>query len=143
MTTLYGIPNCDSVKKARAWLAKEGCAFIFHDFKKLGVPPHELARWTRALGWRNLINRQGSTWRKLDANVQMAVQDEASAWALMLAQPSVIRRPVVDWGDAITVGFDANAWNRRPEADHFVAARQPRQDGLSPIFTAAQRTFSI
>lgn len=136
MTTLYGIPNCDSVKNARAWLAEHDCAYTFHDFKKLGVPPHELARWTLALGWWNLVNRQGSTWRKLGQGMQLAVQCEGSAWALMRAQPSVIRRPVVDWGDAITVGFDATAWSRRPESGTMPAALQPLKGGFATIFTA-------
>ena len=137
MTTLYGISNCDSVKKARAWLAEHDCAYTFHDFKKHGVPPHELARWTLALGWWNLVNRQGSTWRKLDQGMQLAVQCEGSAWALMRAQPSVIRRPVVDWGDAITVGFDATSWDRRPEAGPRPATLPRIQAGFTPIFTAS------
>jgi len=109
--TLYGIPNCDTVKKARAWLDGQGVAYQFHDFKKAGVPPDRLAGWSRAVGWEKLVNRQGTTWRKLDAAQQAEVRDEASARALMLAQPSVIKRPVVEWpGGATTVGFDAGAW---------------------------------
>ena len=105
---IYGIPNCDTVKKARAWLAEHGASVVFHDFKKQGVPPAPLARWIAAAGWERLLNRQGSTWRKLDAAQQAAVVDAASAQALMLAQPSVIKRPVVHWPDgAITVGFDS------------------------------------
>lgn len=142
MTTLYGIPNCVSVKKARAWLEDHDCDFTFHDFKKLGVPPHELARWTLALGWWNLVNRHGGTWRKLGEDAQLAVQSEASAWALMRAHPSVIRRPVVDWGNAITVGFNETTWNRRPQAGHPVATLQLHQAAVAPIFTAFQRTFS-
>ncbi len=111
MPTLYGIPNCDTVKRARAWLAERGVAVAFHDFKKAGVPADELDRWTAALGWDRLINRQGTTWRRLDEATRAAVVDAASARALMLAQPSVIRRPVVDWGDGrLTVGFDPAAW---------------------------------
>ena len=137
MTTLYGISNCDTVKKARAWLTERDCAFVFHDFKKLGVPPQELARWTQTLGWWNLINRRGSTWRKLDPDVQLAIQDPDSACALMLAQPSVIRRPVVDWGDAITVGFDQTAWNHRPGVALPLGTVHRYQAGFAPIFTAA------
>jgi arsenate reductase (glutaredoxin) len=136
MTIVYGIPNCDSVRTARAWLAATGCAYTFHDFKKHGVPPHELARWTLALGWWNLLNRQGSTWRKLDPVVRSAVQCEGSAWALMRAHPSVIRRPVVDWGDAITVGFDETAWNRRMQVGRRPALLARIQAGFTPIFTA-------
>ncbi len=111
---LFGIPNCDTVKRARAWLAQQGVEVVFHDFKKAGVPPEGLDGWIAALGWQPLVNRQGSTWRKLDTAAQTAVVDAASARALMLAQPSVIKRPVVEWPDgAVTVGFDAGTWAAR------------------------------
>ena len=114
MITLYGIPNCDTVKKARAWLADRGKAYEFHDFKKQGVPPAELTRWAEALGWETLLNRKGTTWRQLAAEEQLAVHDSASAQALMQAQTSVIKRPVVDWGEGdLTVGFDPKAWETR------------------------------
>jgi len=104
--TLYGIPNCDTVKRARTWLAEQGAAAVFHDFKKAGVPESALAGWIAAVGWDRLINRQGTTWRKLDAALQANVADAASAAALMQAQASVIKRPVVQWPDGrITVGF--------------------------------------
>jgi Spx/MgsR family transcriptional regulator len=112
--TLYGIPNCDTVKKARAWLAGQGVACAFHDFKKQGVPPERLDGWMAAAGWQKLLNRQGTTWRKLDAETQARAGDAAGARALMLEQPSVIKRPVVEWSDgAVTVGFDADAWKQR------------------------------
>lgn len=110
MITVYGIPNCDTVKKARAWLAQQQLDYQFHDFKKQGVPAARLAAWEQALGWPKLLNRQGTTWRKLDAATQLAVDDAASAQRLMLAQPSLIKRPVVEWGERITVGFDAAGW---------------------------------
>jgi Spx/MgsR family transcriptional regulator len=110
MITLYGIPNCDTVKKARAWLTDNGQAYTFHDFKKQGVPADQLAQWAQSPGWEKLLNRKGTTWRKLDAATQAGVQDGASAQALMLANPSMIKRPVVDWGSEVTVGFDAAAW---------------------------------
>ncbi len=111
--TVYGIPHCDTVKRARAWLAARGVEAAFHDFKKAGVPPEALDAWLAALGWERLLNRQGTTWRKLDDATKAAVTDAASARALMLAQPSVIRRPVVRWGDgALTVGFDPDDWAR-------------------------------
>lgn len=107
MTVLYGIPNCDTVKKARAWLDAAGVDYRFHDFKKAGVPAEALTAWLAAVGWERLLNRQGTTWRKLDAAVQAGVVDAASAAALMREQPSVIKRPVVAWADgAVTVGFD-------------------------------------
>jgi arsenate reductase len=111
MTTLYGIPNCDTVKRARDWLATQGVAYEFHDFKKAGVPPERLAAWVAAAGWERVLNRKGTTWRKLDAAQQAGVTDAASAQALMREQASVIKRPVVEWDDGrITVGFDAAAW---------------------------------
>jgi Spx/MgsR family transcriptional regulator len=109
--TLYGITNCDTVKKARAWLTAQGVDYTFHDFKKQGVPADRLQAWTAAVGWEKLVNRQGTTWRKLEPQAQAAVKDAASAQALMLAQPSVIKRPVVEWdGRRTTVGFDTDAW---------------------------------
>lgn len=111
--TLHGIANCDTVKKARAWLAAQGAPYVFHDFKKSGVSAEQLTRWSQAVGWQALLNRRGTTWRRLDAATQAGAQDEASASALMLAKPSVIKRPVVDWGDATTVGFDLLDWQQR------------------------------
>ncbi len=111
MTILYGIPNCDTVKRARDWLATHGIACEFHDFKKAGVPADRLAAWVAAAGWECVLNRKGTTWRKLAEAQQAAVVDAASAQALMREQPSVIRRPVVEWDDGrITVGFDEAAW---------------------------------
>ena len=110
--TVYGIPNCDTVKKARAWLAEQGVAYQFHDFKKQGVPADRLPAWIAAVGWEKLVNRQGTTWRKLDPATQAVVHDAASAAALMAGQPSVIKRPVVEWASgATTVGFDAARWS--------------------------------
>ena len=111
---LYGIPNCDTVKKARTWLAEHGVAFTFHDFKKQGVPPEHLARWIAAAGWDKVLNRQGTTWRKLPPEQQAAVHDAASAAALLQREASAIKRPVVEWpGGAITVGFAPDDWARR------------------------------
>ena len=112
--TLYGIPHCDTVKKARAWLAERGAEVRFHDFKKQGLPADHLARWIDAVGWQKVLNRQGTTWRKLDAAVQANVGDDASARALMLAQPSAIKRPVAQWPDgSVSVGFAEADWARR------------------------------
>jgi Spx/MgsR family transcriptional regulator len=112
--TLYGIPNCDTVKRARAWLSAHAIDARFHDFKKDGVPGPRLASWLAALGWETVLNRRGTTWRRLDEEERAGVTDAASAERLMLAQPSLIKRPVVEWGRGeITVGFDADAWSRR------------------------------
>lgn len=111
---VYGIPNCDSVRRARAWLGARGIEHEFHDFKKAGVPAVALESWVAALGWQPLVNRQGSTWRKLDAAAQQAVVDATSARDLMRVQPSLIKRPVVLWADGeVTVGFDEPRWAAR------------------------------
>ena len=106
MITLYGIPNCDTVKKARTWLTEHGVDYQFHDFKKQGVPEDHLDAWLRNVGWETLVNRKGTMWRKLDDAVKATVVDAASARAVVLVQPSVVKRPVVVWGDGkVTVGF--------------------------------------
>ena len=103
---LYGIPNCDSVKKARTWLADQGIDYVFHDFKKEGVPADRLPEWLKLVGRDSLLNRKGPTWRKLDPALQASVIDDASAAAVAIAHSSVIKRPLVVWSDAqVTVGF--------------------------------------
>jgi arsenate reductase len=114
MITVYGISNCDTVKKARAWLAAQGLAHDFHDFKKLGVPVEQLTAWEQAVGWQKLLNRQGTTWRKLERAVQAGATDAVGALAIMREHASVIKRPVVEWPDGqVSVGFDAAAWAAR------------------------------
>ena len=117
--TVYGIANCDSVKKARAWLTAQGLPYQFHDFKKQGVPAQRLAAWMAAVGWERLLNRQGTTWRKLAPALQSKVCDAASASALLLEHSSAIKRPVVEWqrGDnlVVTVGFDALQWAQQQD----------------------------
>jgi arsenate reductase (glutaredoxin) len=104
--TLYGISNCDTVKKARAFFKDRGVACEFVDFKKQGVPLDKMAAWMAAVGWERLLNRQGSTWRLLNEVVKASVVDADSAAAVMTANPSCIKRPVVEWGGGeVTVGF--------------------------------------
>ena len=101
---IYGIPNCDTMKKARVWLQAQGVVHDFHDYKKLGVDTAQLIRWCTVLGWQKLLNRAGTTFRKLP----QADRDdltEARAIALMQAQPSLIKRPVLDVDGQLTVGF--------------------------------------
>ena len=106
MITVYGIPNCDTVKRARAWLTEQGLAYQFFDFKKAGVPAAELAAWCELLGWERVLNRAGTTWRKLDEADRTAVVDSASAQTLLLSEPSAIKRPVVRWSDGrCSIGF--------------------------------------
>jgi len=103
---VYGIPNCDTVKKARAWLTDQGHEASFHDYKKQGVPADRVDAWIQSVGWEVLVNRQGTTWRKLDDATKAAVVDADSAKALMLAQASVIKRPVIECnGQVLAVGF--------------------------------------
>ncbi|MEQ1687695.1 MAG: ArsC family reductase [Sphingopyxis sp.] len=102
--TLYGIANCDTVKKARAWLDARGVAYAFHDYKKVGITAATLREWTREVGWEVLLNRAGTTYRKLP-DADKANLDEAKAVALMLAQPSMIRRPVVTGAGALLIRF--------------------------------------
>lgn len=108
---VYGIPNCDTVKKARTWLTDQGLNAAFHDFKKQGVPEAQLDNWLAALGWETLLNRKGTTWRKLDAAVQASVTDSASAKQVMLEHASTIKRPVIAWPSGqVTVGFTPEQW---------------------------------
>lgn len=110
--TLYGIPNCDTVKKARVWLTQQGQAYVFHDFKKQGVPVAKLEAWLASLGWETVINRKGTAWRALDGAVKASVTDAASARAVALNNSSVIKRPVVEWSDGrTTIGFDPLTWH--------------------------------
>ena len=102
--TLHGIPNCDTVKKARAWLECHGVDYRFRDFKKDPPTAAELARWADALGWEVLLNRRGTTFRAL-SEAEKADIDKAKALKLMAAHPSLIKRPVMDNGRKVTVGF--------------------------------------
>jgi len=104
MTILHGIPNCDTVKKARTWLAERGMTYTFHDFKKAGVDPAALDRWVDALGWEVVLNRSGTTFRKLSEGQREGL-DRDRAVAIMLAQPSAIKRPILVHGDMIEAGF--------------------------------------
>ena len=114
MITVYGIPNCDTVRRARAWLTDHGREHRFHDLRKDGLPPQRLDAWLAAAGWERLVNRQGTTWRKLDEAVRAAAVDEAGVRVLLLAHPSAIRRPVVEWADgALSTGFDETDWQQR------------------------------
>lgn len=103
---LYGIPNCATVKKARAWLDERGIEYDFHDYKKLGVDAARLDAWMKKVDWQQLVNRSGTTWRKLDEARKAAVTSATAARVLMVEQPSVIKRPVVEAGGKLLVGFD-------------------------------------
>ena len=107
--SLYGIPNCDTVKKARSWLEAKGVEYAFHDYKKDGADPAKLKAWAGAKGWEAILNRAGTTFRKLD-DAQKLNLDEKKAIALMLDQPSMIKRPVVEYPAGLLVGFKEPEW---------------------------------
>lgn len=105
----YGIPNCDTVKKARKWLDAQGIGYVFHDYKKEGADAVRLERWADAVGWERLLNRSGTTFRKLPEAERQDI-DRDGAIALMQAHPSMIRRPVIETGQGILVGFREDEW---------------------------------
>ncbi len=107
--TLYGIPNCDTVKKARDWLDARGVAYVFHDYKKLGADPAKLTEWVAEASWEVLLNRAGTTFRKLPDAAKQGI-DAAKAVALMTANPSCIKRPVVEHPGGLLVGFKPDEW---------------------------------
>lgn len=110
--TVYGIPNCDQIKKTRAWFTARGVTIDFYDYKRTPPTRAMLESWSRQVDWTRLLNRQGTTWRKLAPAVQAGIQDAQSAIALMVEQPSLIRRPVVVVGTTVHVGYDADAFER-------------------------------
>lgn len=107
--TIYGIKNCDTMKKARLWLDEHGVAYAFHDYKKDGIEPARLERWSKAVGWEKLLNRAGTTFRKLPDSDKHAL-DARKAIELMCAQPSMIKRPVIEAGSRVLVGFEPGAY---------------------------------
>ena len=109
MIDVYGIPNCDTVKKARAWLDAQGVEYAFHDYKKEGADRAKLERWVAEKGWETVLNRRGTTFRQLP-DADKADIDAAKAVRLMAAHPSTIKRPVVEHPDGLLVGFDAAEW---------------------------------
>jgi arsenate reductase len=109
--TIYGIKNCDTMKKARAWLDDHGVAYDFHDYKLAGIAKDKLKQWSDELGWEALLNRAGTTFRKLPDSDREGL-NERKALALMLAQPSMIKRPVLDLGGKLLVGFKPDVYAR-------------------------------
>lgn len=113
--TIYGIKNCDTMKKARAWLDAKGVTYAFHDYKVAGIEEGRLKQWSKQVGWEVLLNRAGTTFKKLP-DADRAGLDEAKALALMVAQPSMIKRPVLDLGNRILVGFKPEIYAKDVEA---------------------------
>jgi arsenate reductase len=110
---VYGIVNCNSVKSARAWLQEHQMKYEFVDFKKTPPTADLLAHWCNAFGWETVLNRRGTTWRTLDAATQARVTDAKSAIAVMLDKPSAIKRPVVEDGQTMLIGFDATEYAKK------------------------------
>lgn len=102
---MYGIPNCDTIKKARRWLDSHNVEYTFHDYKKSGVPDKKLKKWEESVGWETLLNRRGTTWRKLDDKIKNNISAK-SALKVMLDNPSAIKRPILESGKKLLVGFN-------------------------------------
>lgn len=110
MFTVYGLSQCDTVKRARQWLDAQGLEYRFVDFKKTPPSAAQIAAWADTVGWDALLNRRGTTWRRIDPATQAAVVEAASAVAVLAQHPSAIKRPVVEGGKALLVGFDPALW---------------------------------
>jgi arsenate reductase (glutaredoxin) len=111
MIQLYGIPNCGTIKKARAWLEGRGVEYRFHDYKRDGIDEPRLRGWVDELGWEALVNRRGTTWRRLPEEVREQMDTEA-AIRIMLETPSIIRRPLLDTGELRHLGFSETDYER-------------------------------
>ena len=109
--TVHGIDNCDTVRRARRWLGDQGIEHGFHDFRRDGLSREQLERWMRHLPWDSVLNRRGTTWRRLDDAARAAVVDQASAIELLLAHPTLVRRPVLESGELLLIGFSEAAWS--------------------------------
>ena len=111
MTVLYGIKNCDTVKKARKWLKDHAIEYVFHDFRQDGLEPARLYQWSQAVGWETLLNRRGTTWRQLN-EAEREHLDETHALALMHDLPTLIKRPVLELDDKVEVGFQPDIYSK-------------------------------
>ena len=113
MYIIYGIPNCDTVKKTLDWFKDKKIPYEFHDYKKRGITAAKLKNWSGQVGWEILLNKKGTTWRSLDAKTQATITTEKAAIRLLAENTSAIKRPVIEKGDTvITVGFDADAYEK-------------------------------
>ncbi len=110
---VYGIPNCDTVKKALNWFRANNVMYEFHDFRKLGITPEKLAEWDAKVGYERFLNKQSSTWRELDDATKNSIVDNVSALQLLMEKTSMIKRPVVEDGDLLTFGFDEKLYEEK------------------------------
>ncbi|MBA5777388.1 ArsC family reductase [Stappia sp. F7233] len=117
--TVYGITNCDTIKKARRFLEERGVEYTFHDYRKAGVDSGKLDGFMKEFGWEKVLNRGGTTWRKLPDEVKEQTTNADAALALMLEQPSIIKRPIVETGARNFIGFDQTAWELAFEMGEF------------------------
>ncbi len=125
---LYGIPNCGTVKKARLWLDEHGIKYAFHDFKKQGISEEILAGWLKQVGWQKLLKKTGPTWGQLPDAVKASIKDDASALALMLEKPNVIKRPVLtQYGKVLATGFSGRGDSAPAEYENLLA-RNPAHE---------------
>ena len=109
---MYGIPNCDTIKKAKKWLDANGVEYEFHDYKKQGITKSKLKNWCKKVNWEELLNRRGTTWRKLDDSVKDSI-NKTSAIDVMAEHSSAIKRPVIEYGDELIVGFSADEYKTK------------------------------
>lgn len=109
--TMFGIPNCDTIKKSRSWLAERGVEYAFHDYKKNGIDADRLANWVDRFGWEKVLNRAGTTFKKLPDAVKVDL-DAAKAIAIMVENPSAIKRPVVEYDGGAVIGFVPAEWDK-------------------------------
>lgn len=111
MITVYGIPNCDTMKKARSWLETHHIDYQFHDYKKQGITKAKLKEWCKLADWEILLNRRGTTWRKLDDETKAGI-NKSSAIEIMAENPSIVKRPVIETGDSLLVGFSVEEYQQ-------------------------------
>ncbi len=112
MIHIYGIKNCNTVKKALTFLTDNQIEFTFHDFKKEGASEDQLSQWGKLVGWEKLINKKGTTWKKIDPAVQQTIDHAEAAYALLSEHTSMIKRPVLEYQNSILLGFDEEAYNQ-------------------------------
>jgi len=113
MVDIYGIKNCSTVKKALNWLEDKGIEYKFHDYKKEGISSEKISEWHKQIDWQSLVNRKGTTWRKLEKEIQESIKDESSAAKLMQDNTSVIKRPIIEGAGQFILGFDEEEYSAK------------------------------
>ena len=116
--TVYGIPNCDTIKKTLNWLTKNNIAFVFYDYKKQGITKEKLSAWCKLVGWEVLLNKKSTTWRELDPSVQAKITNQAAAIKVMMGKTSIIKRPVIEKGNQLLVGYNEELYLKNNFVKH-------------------------